>query len=142
MPDMILRAPENIEDIDTKEELNNFLQNSYLPVPVIEYADNRDFKDDLKPLLDAASVIMATFAVRFKKDATDAELGAMLKDLIKSRQAGVDTSRNDENWDAWVNKVEQGFTTEPGITDPINPYGRDLGRRPRIREIGTDQADA
>jgi hypothetical protein len=133
--------PDNIGDIDTKAELDNFLEPSNKPISVIKYADTHDFKDDLKPLLDAASVIMAVFAIRFKREATDAEMGAMFKHLIDAHRTKTDPVANDEDWDVWLNKAEQGFTTEPGITDPINPYGRDLSRRPRIREIGTNQAD-
>jgi hypothetical protein len=72
-----------VGEVDTDKEFEEFLRPSKVSLPVVEYTDRRDLKDDLRPLLEAAGVIMAVHTIRFKQGTTDAQLKDMLKAEVR-----------------------------------------------------------
>jgi hypothetical protein len=47
-----------------------------------------------------------------------------------------------QNFEDFIDSVEDGFRNTTGITDIQNPYGKTPDRRPRIREIGDNISQA
>ncbi|MEG4323676.1 hypothetical protein [Microcoleus sp. Aus8_D3] len=47
-----------------------------------------------------------------------------------------------KDWEDFLDEVEDGFTNSTGISDLQNPYGKTRDRRPRIRQIGDNIAQA
>jgi hypothetical protein len=59
----------------------------------------------------------------------------LLRKVADSGESEEDGETLDD-FDIWLNRAEGGFIDEAGISDPVNPYGREFDRRPRIRKIG------
>jgi hypothetical protein len=127
-----------------EEELDKVLKETNLKYRGWENDDKEDLNDHLAPLLELAAMWKAA---NFRHVPPGS--GA-LKELLK-RGAGelaknMDKSNPDPNkgnsWDSFLEEVEQGFISQPGITDVTHPYGKDFKRRPKIREIGTDTSDS
>ena len=112
------------------------------------------FSDSLDKLLHAAAVIRAmhweetgleNIGNRMKalsvRAAEFPESGKLTADLLKNIGLNDDPNEGDgevqDDFDIWLNAAETGFIDQPGITDAINPYGREFERRPKIRKIGS-----
>lgn len=107
-----------------------------------ENKDPKDFNDHIIPLLEFAAMWKSQ---NFRKIGTGGTAEALLAILGRAGQVVKDmddqkdpTKPNKEDFDQFVEQAEMGFITQPGIRDNINPYSKDLERRPRIREIGVD----
>ncbi|MBD1925755.1 hypothetical protein H6F74_05590 [Trichocoleus sp. FACHB-90] len=127
------------------ETLPDLLRDTTVEVSVTELKEQRDMKDVFMPLLDSASIIKSVF---FRKFDQKGDIKAQLIDMVKGHAATNDKLNGNEkdadgkdNFDRFIDDAEIGFTTEPGITNSTEPYGKDYSRRPRIREIGKDTSD-
>jgi hypothetical protein len=93
-------------------------------------------------LLQSAAIVRAVF---WRKLNAKGNIAQEMADLIKNQSESAETIQNPKNaegktdFDAFIEKVEVGFTNESGASDPNHPYGRDYAERPRIRQLGTDQ---
>ncbi|ARV60624.1 hypothetical protein BZZ01_20220 [Nostocales cyanobacterium HT-58-2] len=122
-----------------EEQLDKVLKEATIKYRGWENDDNQDLNDHLAPLLELAAMWKAANFRHIPPGAVGA-----LRELLK-RGGGqlandMDNSSSDHrsSWDTFLEEVEQGFISLPGITDTTHPYGKDFTRRPRIREIGAD----
>jgi hypothetical protein len=101
-------------------------------------------------LLQAAAIIRAVHWQRIdtKKD-TKTQLLELLKNsaslasLVKTPTTGNNTQPNPtQDFEDFIDTVEDGFRNVTGVVDPENPYGKTPNRRPRIRQIGENISQA
>jgi len=105
-------------------------------------------------LLQAAAI---TRAVHWQKIDTKTDTQSQLLNILKgsvdlaasitkpqnsSGDGGEKTFDPEENFEDFIDSVEDGFRNTTGITDAQNPYGKSPDRRPRIREIGNNISQA
>jgi hypothetical protein len=48
----------------------------------------------------------------------------------------------ENNFEDFIDAVEDGFRNTTGITDVQNPYGKPPNRRPRVRQVGDNISQA
>lgn len=117
-----------------KNPFEGFLGESTQKIRGFQNVDNQDLKSILAELLQAAAIIRAVYWRRLEPG-TDFE--KQIKDQFKGRRDFVDgnddQSAAESDWEAYLNEVEQGFTTQTG---DATPYGRDASERPKIRDVG------
>lgn len=139
-----------------ESQIDKMLKSGEVSVKGFDNDDKDDLNDALAPLLEMAAMYRAA---NFKNLGTNDTLGK-LKSILKGAaelSGAVDSLVNTpppqdpenpnppepkkSDWDSFLEETEQGFISQPGITDTTNPYGRPLAQRPRIREIGNDTSD-
>lgn len=109
-------------------------------IEVAKYNQKRNFQDALAQLLHSAGVIKSLFWRSLPKDAESA--ASAFKGIIENQKATRDIIEklDQDNLDIDLEKIEQGFTSEAGISDST-PYGLPLEQRPRIKQIGRQDAE-
>jgi hypothetical protein len=114
------------------------LKETEIDVIVEQLKEKNSLEEKLDRLLFAASIIRATFFEEVNPNNDDKWDGfvAEYKGIVNAFKN--DSGTTEDEFEDFLTKVEDGFTTEPGITDPNNPYGRKRDQRPRIRKIGAD----
>lgn len=140
-----------------ESKLDKILVAGNRKVKGFENDDKEDLNDLLAPLLEMAAMWKAqnqrnlggadplTALKKIFNDSLNLDKG--LEDLTKT--APPPDPNNPQNpqeprksdFDAFCEDAEMGFINQPGITDPVKPYGRPLDQRPKIREIGNDTSD-
>jgi hypothetical protein len=119
----------------------------------IDYKNKETIRDILLDLLQAAAITRAVHwrQVDPKSDVKKQILSqlkgsAELSEKITNVKAvSVDGDTNEPRKESWEDKLDQyenGFGFVTGIEDANTPYGRDRERRPRIRQIGDNIAQA
>lgn len=129
-----------------------------VPVKSFINDDKEDLTDAIAPLLELAAMWKAQ---NFRNLGTSNTLNK-LKEALKGAVSISDTldelvsqppppdpndqdpdppQRKKTDFDEFMEQAESGFTSQPGITDITNPYGRPLDQRPKIREIGSNTSD-
>lgn len=115
------------------------LKEKEVEIKVVENADEDDLKDALAPLLEFAAMWKSqNFRKVNPKDAKAdilrilRQIGAVADDLGSGSGGSAE-----QDFDTFLEKVERGWTGEPGASDTEHPYGRAYDERPRIRELGT-----
>jgi len=112
-----------------------------------DYVEKETLRDILLDLLQAAAVIRAVHWQKIdSKTDTKSQLLNLLKGtvdlagLISKPQKASDGEEKKfdpaQNFEDFIDSVEDGFRNTTGITDIQNPYGKTPDRRPRIRQIG------
>ncbi|MBD1899270.1 hypothetical protein NDI44_08700 [Trichocoleus sp. DQ-A3] len=104
---------------------------------VVKFKGKDNFAKSLYTLLHAAAVIRA---VHTREVDPNGDIGKQITDDIKlqskvQEEAGGKADEG-QDFDAFLESAEKGFTDETGITDALNPYGRPFSQRPKLREIG------
>jgi len=128
-----------------EEDLSKMLVESELDIKTIEMSDKTPLSRALTDLLQAAAI---TRAVHYRKLDANGDLKQQIIDMIKKQVTVADKINKREkvdgkdDFDRFLEDVELGFTNTPGITDALNPYGRNYSERPRIKEIGENQAES
>jgi hypothetical protein len=116
----------------------------------LDYTEKETLRDILLDLLQAAAIIRAVHWQRIdtKKD-TKTQLLELLKNsaslasLVKTPTTGDNTQPNStQDFEDFIDTVEDGFRNVTGVVDPENPYGKTPNRRPRIRQIGENISQA
>lgn len=119
-----------------KEPFDGFLQESSKVVQNFENVDQDDFRKQLMELLQAAAIIRAVY---WRKLSAKEDFGQQIQTLITEQSGFIDArakdSRNDSDWEAYLKRVEDGFTTGAGGTGSDTPYGRDRSETPNIRDL-------
>jgi hypothetical protein len=124
-----------------EEEVDKILQPYELEIETYECADKKGLKDYFRPLLELAAMWKGQNIIKVGKD---------LKDLIFGKiEKFVQVGRDDkaQQFDRFLEDIEQGFTNIPGYTSTPNtgedgvdvrPYDRPYNERPKIREFGAE----
>lgn len=124
-----------------KKALPEMLASSEAEVKTYALANNeRTLKQDMLVLMHSAAVIRAAFWQSFDKSG---DIPSQFKEVINRHiQDQNEATREQEgDFNAFLEKVEQGFTQESGISDTINPWGMPYPKRPKIKEIGNNQGN-
>jgi hypothetical protein len=118
----------------------------------IDYENKETLRDVFLDLLQAAAITRAVHwrQVDPKSDVkkqilSQLEGSAELSEKITNVKAvSVDGEAKDkkESWEDKLDQYENGYGFATGIEDANTPYGRDRERRPRIRQIGDNIAQA
>lgn len=93
--------------------------------------DTTDLRSSLTELLHAAAIIRAVYWRRLD---SRVDYQTQIRDLIKQQSGAIDSidsnslGATEDDWNEFLNQVEMGF----GL---INPYGRAIEERPRIRDL-------
>ena len=108
-------------------------------------------RDIYLDLLQAAAIIRAVHwqGIDTKKD-TKTQLLELLKSTaglansIKNptRPDGTAQPKPTQDFEDFIDTVEDGFRNVTGVGDAENPYGKTPDRRPRIRQIGENISQA
>jgi hypothetical protein len=118
----------------------------------IDYEDKETQRDLLLDLLQAAAI---TRAVHWRqvnpKEDIKRQILSQLKGSVDLSQKITDVKavvadgsapQKKESWEDKLDAIENGFGFSTGIEEANTPYGRDRERRPRIRQIGDNIAQA
>ena len=110
--------------------ISDTLTESEVDIEIEVFDDEKALPDYLIPLVHSAAIIRA----QNFRPISDTEA---LKNFFKAVNEADNT---EDDFDTFLEDVERGFTTKPGIIDPLNPYGKKYENRPKINEIG-DQTE-
>jgi len=135
------------------ETISALIQESEGHIKGTDYVEKETLRDILLDLLQAAAVIRAVHWQKIdSKTDTKSQLLNLLKgtvdlaELIASPKKSTDGEENKfdpvQNFEDFIDSVEDGFRNTTGITDIQNPYGKTPDRRPRIRQIGDNISQA
>lgn len=115
------------------------LKETEIDVIVDEVREKKTLEAKLDILLYAANIVKGALfeEVNPKSDADWENYVKSFKDLVKGEKENEEKKKDD--LDDFLQKVEEGFTQEPGIIDPTKPYGRSRDQRPRIRKLGATE---
>ncbi|MEG4842628.1 hypothetical protein [Microcoleus sp. B9-D4] len=134
------------------ESIDALVKESELHLKGMDYTEKETLRDVFLDLLQAAAIIRAVHWQRIdtKKDTKSQLLGILkgsldLANSIKNPTRPADGSEQPkpaEDFEDFLDNAEDGFRNVTGITDMQNPYGKTPDRRPRIRQIGDNIAQA
>jgi len=118
----------------------------------INYEDKETQRDLFLDLLQAAAITRAVHwrQVNPKSNIKEQILSQLRGSVdlsekitnVKAVVADGDTPPKKESWEDKLDQYENGFGFSTGIENANTPYGRDRERRPRIRQIGDNIAQA
>ena len=135
------------------ETISALVQESEGHIKGTDYVEKETLRDILLDLLQAAAIIRAVHwqKIDSKKD-TKTQLLNLLKGsvdlvgLVSNPKKSTDGEEKNfdpaQNFEDFIDSVEDGFRNTTGITDIQNPYGKTPERRPRIRQIGDNISQA
>jgi len=133
------------------ETINSLIKESLLHVKGIDYVDKETLRDILLDLLQAAAIIRA---VHWERIDTTQNTKTQLLNRLKGIATLADSVKNPtpanseaqpkptQNFEDFIDTVEDGFRNISGIADSQNPYGKTPDRRPLIRQIGENISQA
>jgi hypothetical protein len=135
------------------ETISALIQESEGHVKGTDYVEKETLRDILLDLLQAAAVTRAVHWQKIdSKNDTKTQLLNLLKGtvdlagLVNSPKKSTDGEEKKfdpaQNFEDFIDSVEDGFRNTTGITDIENPYGKTPDRRPRIRQIGDNISQA
>ncbi|MBD2571347.1 hypothetical protein [Anabaena lutea] len=124
-----------------EEQLDKILKETKIKLRSWAYDDKDDLNDVLAPLMEFSAMWKAQ---NFRNLGTSSP-ALKLKDIF-STGLGLakklsDINPDEDDFDAFTEQVENGFIAQAGVTDPLNPYGKDFTRRPRVKEVGTQSPE-
>jgi hypothetical protein len=134
--------------------ISALIQESEGHIKGTDYIEKETLRDILLDLLQAAAVIRAVHwqKIDFKNGDTKTQLLNLLKgtvdlaELITNPKKSTDGEEKKfdpaQNFEDFLDNVEDGYRSSTGITDIENPYGKTPDRRPRIRQIGDNISQA
>jgi hypothetical protein len=136
------------------ETISDLIKESEGHIKGTDYVERETFRDVCLDLLQAAAIIKA---VHWQKIDSKQDTKTQLLNLLKGTVdlAGITTNPKkltidgeekkfdpSQNFEDFLDNVEDGFRNTTGVTDIQNPYGKTPDRRPRIREIGDNISQA
>lgn len=118
-----------------KTTVHELLEESTIKVDGVEYKSANNLQKDLGKLLHSAAVIKGAF---WRKMDGNGDLKAQIIKMLRDKNAVSDRVNNldDDDFSQFLEDLEIGFTNKTGISDSLNPYGKPMEQRPRIKEIG------
>ena len=119
----------------------------------IDYTNKETLRDSLLDLLQAAAIIRGVHWRQVDpKNNVKKQILSVLKGSVelsekitnvKAASVNDETEQSSkESWEDKLDQYENGFGFATGIENANTPYGRDRERRPRIRQIGDNIAQA
>ena len=137
------------------ETISKLLEESEGHIKGTDYVEKETFRDVCLELLQAAAIIRAVHWQKIdSKSDTKSQLLNLLKGSVNlaasiakpqnpNREGSEEKTFNpEENFEDFIDSVEDGFRDKTGITDIQNPYGKPPSRRPQIRQIGDNVSQA
>jgi hypothetical protein len=136
------------------ETISALLEESEGHIKGTDYVEKETLRDVYLDLLQAAAIIRA---VHWQKiDTKNRHKISIVKHLKRvgrfscsianpqnlNGDGGEKTFNPENNFEDFIDSVEDGFRKTTGITDIQNPYGKTPDRRPRIRQIGDNISQA
>jgi hypothetical protein len=134
------------------ETISELLKESEGHIKGTDYIEKETFRDICLDLLQAAAI---TRAVHWQRISTKTDTKSQLLSILKGSvdlAASITKPLNGEggekpfdpenNFEDFIDNVEDGFRNTTGISDIQNPYGKPPNRRPRIRQIGDNISQA
>jgi hypothetical protein len=136
------------------ETISQLLEESEGHIKGTDYVEKETLRDVYLDLLQAAAIIRA---VHWQRIDTNTDTKAQLLNILRgsvdlaatiakpqspSEDGGEKTFNPEENFEDFIDVVEDGFRNTTGITDVQNPYGKSPDRRPRLRQIGDNISQA
>jgi hypothetical protein len=125
---------------DGKDEFSKFLRPAEVEVDIEEISGNTNLQKSLSTI-DRIYALCKAYMTR--KVSNQQDIVKLVKDIAKtfdSRPAEGEEPTKDD-FDIFLEKIEQGFTTQPGNTMEGKPYGREFTERPKIVRL-TKENDA
>ena len=119
-----------------------------------DYTEKETWRDVLLDLLQGSAIIRAVHWQRIDtKTDTKSQLLSLLKGSVnlaislakpqsQSENGTEKTFDPENNFEDFLDNVEDGFRNTTGVTDVQNPYGKSSNRRPRIRQRGDNISQA
>ncbi|WP_445173784.1 hypothetical protein [Microcoleus sp.] len=132
--------------------IHELIKESTIHFKGIDYTEKETLRDIYLDLLQAAAIIRAVHwqKIDAKKD-TKLQLLELLKGNVGLANSiknptipanGTGQSNSTQDFEDFLDTVEDGFRNVTGVADPENPYGKTPDRRPRIRQIGENISQA
>jgi hypothetical protein len=136
------------------ETISALLEESEGHIKGTDYVEKETLRDVYLDLLQAAAIIRA---VHWQKIDTKTDTKSQLLNILRGSvdlaasianpqnlngNGGEKTFNPENNFEDFIDSVEDGFRNTTGITDIQNPYGKTPDRRPRIRQIGDNISQA
>lgn len=116
-----------------KTRYDEILKESVVKVPVQELDEKFGLEIDLMKFRKAASILDSVY---FRKLNPNGDIKQQILDyLLKTHRDVNKVAENKDDLDQFLQQVEEGFVSIPGMNDPTHPYGRDYSERPRIRDL-------
>lgn len=119
-----------------KNPFSGLLDESTQKIRGWENRDGQDLKKILAELLQAAHIIKE---VHFKKINPKGNFKDQMQADLRAQSTYLDGEATRKNgssdWEAYLNQVEQGFSTKTGDE---NPYGRPPTEGPKIRDLSSE----
>jgi hypothetical protein len=132
------------------QTIHELVNESTIHFKGIDYTEKETLRDIYLDLLQAAAIIRAVHWQRIdtKKD-TKGQILEQLRGIaglaisVKNPTPPGETKpKHTEDFEDFIDTVEDGFRNVTGVADPENPYNRTPDRRPRIRQIGENISQA
>jgi hypothetical protein len=136
------------------DSISELLIESECHIKGTDYTEKETLRDVQLDLLQAAAIIRAVHWQRIDiKTNTKSQLLNILKGSVNlatslakpQSQSGNGTEKTfdpENNFEDFLDNVEDGFRNTTGVTDVQNPYGKSSNRRPRIKQIGDNVSQA
>lgn len=121
---------------DSKDDINKFLSEYDLETSVLDYKPRKKetLQDDLMDIRQGIAIIRALYWARTGVDA--AKFAWNLCEGILNDEEKIDNQANKrEDFSAWIDNAERGFSNLPRATQGNNPYGMPFQNRPKITDI-------
>ena len=133
--------------------IDKLITESIVHAKGIDYKNKETLRDVFLDLLQAAAIIRAVHwrQVDPRNDVKkqilsqlkgSAELSEKVTNVKAVSVDGETKEKSKESWEDELDQYENGFGFTTGIENANTPYGRDRERRPRIRQIGDNIAQA
>jgi hypothetical protein len=132
------------------ESIDRLIQESTIHIKGIDYTQKETLRDIYLDLLQAAAIIRAVHWERIDtKQDTKVQLLNRLRGIASFAASvknptpdGETQSKPTQDFEDFLDTVEDGFRNVSGLSDPENPYGKTPDRRPLIRQIGENISQA
>ena len=123
----------------TAASFDQMLTEVKIKVGVPEFDEKLNLQAILMRYNKAASILDSVY---FRKIDTRGDIkGQLMERLFGLRDLLKDINPEDDNdiFKKFLEEVEKGFTSTPGLGDPTRPYGDDYENRPRFRDLTEEQ---
>jgi len=132
------------------QTIHELVNESTIHFKGIDYTEKETLRDICLDLLQAAAIIRAVHwqKIDTKQDTKKQILNQLrgiagLANSVKNPiPAGETQPKRTEDFEDFIDAVEDGFRNVAGVADAENPYGRTPDRRPIIRQIGENISQA